>query len=283
MILFDYNQVAISNFMVGSYVMDSNIDTIRHMILTSIHKYKGKFGNRFGRIVICSDGRHYWRKTIFPYYKVTRKKNRDDSPIDWNSLFNTLNQVRDEIRDYLPYQVIHLEEVEADDIIAVSAKKFCQHEDVLILSSDKDFCQLQKYPNIYQYSTIQKKAIVEKDPERFLKEHIIRGDAGDGVPNILSPDNCFAANTRQSTLRQSKVDEWINSGKDLSDIFESDAKLAANYNRNRLMVDLDCIPDNIQNRILEQYETPFAEDRSKIFKYFMEKRLKLLQEHITEF
>lgn len=289
MILLDYNQIAISNIMMNQNMVltkefeDDGLHIIRHMILNSIHSYLMKFGNKFGKLVICCDGRHYWRKKIFSYYKQNRKKNRDDSPINWTLLFENLNTIREELKEYFPYRVICLDEIEADDIIAVSVKYFYTKEPVLIISSDKDFCQLQRYDNVYQFSPVQKKYIVESNPVKFLREHIIRGDSGDGIPNILSPDDCFVSSKRQTRLTTMRVDSWVNSDIELEELFKDNLTALSNVNRNKLLIDFEMIPAEIQNKILNVYSEPFAEDRSKLFNYFINNRLKELHKCITEF
>jgi hypothetical protein len=265
-----------------SFINKIEENLIRHMILNSIRAYRMKFEKQYGKLVICCDGRHYWRRANFQYYKANRKKTRDESPLDWHDIFEILNKIRDEIRENFPYKVICVDEAEADDIIGVLAVRYSANEKVLILSGDKDFAQLQRFRNIFQYAPVQKKFIVEKDPIRFLNEHILKGDAGDGIPNILSADDCFV-NGRQSPLRQTKIDEWLGSGVPLEELFKSNGKLLANYQRNKMLVDLDQTPLNIKERIIQEYEKPFKEDRSKLFNYFIMNKLKNLQEHITEF
>ena len=114
MILLDYSQIALSNIIVQKLNDES---MIRHMILNSIRMYNKRYRDEYGQMVICADGMNTWRKDYFPYYKAKRRKNRDESSQDWNEIFRILHLVRDEIKENLPYKVIHMEGVEADDII----------------------------------------------------------------------------------------------------------------------------------------------------------------------
>jgi hypothetical protein len=283
MILLDYSQICISNLMqqvASSVTFEENL--IRHMVLNSIRMYKVKFGNKYGDLVICCDSRHYWRKEQFPYYKSNRKKTRNDSPLDWDAIFTSLNKIKEEIKENFPYKVLTVETAEADDIIGTGAIRYNQSEPILIISGDKDFAQLQRFPNVHQYAPIQKKFVQEPDPCRFLQEHILRGDAGDGIPNILSSDDCFI-NSRQTPLRQTKIDEWLGSGVPLEELFRTNQKLLANYQRNRMLVDLTQIPLNIKEKIIEEFDAPFTGTRKNLFGYFIKHNLKNLQEHITEF
>ena len=256
--------------------LDENI--IRHMILNSLRFNKVKFSKDFGEMVIACDDKNYWRKQIYPYYKANRKRDRDASELDWNALFGILNKVRDEIKNNLPYKVIRVDTAEADDIIAVLTKEYYSRENILILSGDKDFSQLQKYPNVKQYSPIQKKFIVCTNPDLFLKEHILRGDQGDGIPNFLSPDNSLVMGVRQTPITSKKMSSWILQEPEQ---FCTETMLR-NYKRNQQLIDLEYIPDNIKSEILDQYDSQVV-DRSKLFNYFVENKLKNLMENINEF
>ena len=139
--------------------------------------------------------------------KPSRKKDRAASGLDWDIIFTNLNQVRDEIKEHFPYKVIEVYGAEADDIIAVLTRE--RNDDVtIIISSDKDFIQLHNNI-IEQYSPVTKKLINGKDPVNYLREHIIRGDRSDGVPNILSPDDTFTESKRQKPLRKTVVGELL--------------------------------------------------------------------------
>ena len=62
---------------------------------------------------------------------------------------------------------------------------------IMIVSGDKDFIQLQNIDNVNQYSPILKKHVNGHNPDTYIKEHILKGDTSDGVPNVLSADNTF--------------------------------------------------------------------------------------------
>ena len=244
MIIFDFNQVAISNLMeqIGSSKTAVDESLVRHMILNTIRTYVKKFKAEFGpNIIIACDNKKYWRREIFPYYKANRKKSRESSGHDWNTIFECLNKIRDELREHSPYKVIEVDTAEADDIIAVLSIKHSANEKVMILSSDKDFAQLQKYPNVEQYSPILKKFIREPLPAAQLKQLIIRGDKGDGIPNILSADDCFITATRQKPITEAKIIKWMN--QQPSEFCNED--MMRNFSRNENLIDLTMIPSRL--------------------------------------
>ncbi len=281
MIIVDLNQVMISTLMmqIGNH---KNIkleeDLVRHMVLNSLRAHKVKFSAEYGEMVIACDDKNYWRKQVFPYYKANRKKEREASELDWNALFESLNRIRQELKDYFPYKVIQIEHAEADDIIAVLVKEYNHLGKLLILSGDKDFGQLQKYPNVTQYSPVLKKYISCTNPDLFLKEHILKGDSSDGIPNFLSEDNVFVMGIRQSPVTSKRLAGWILQEPEQ---FCNEAMLR-NYKRNQRLIDLEFVPDDIKTQTLEQYNTQIK-DRSKLFNYFIQYQLKNLMEHINEF
>jgi hypothetical protein len=286
MILVDLNQVMISNLMIQigkTNEVDENL--IRHMVLNSIRMYNVKFKEQYGDLVICADDKGYWRRDLFPYYKYGRKKSREESSLDWNLIFQTLNKVRDELKEYFPYKVVQVEKTEADDVIATLCHKYgtqlnnASTERILILSSDKDFLQLQKYANVDQYSPMQKKFLKESNPEKFLKEHIMNGDKGDGIPNFLSSDDTFVTGIRQKPVTAKKLNTWVEQE---PESFCDDLMLR-NYRRNEMLIDLSKVPEEYKEKILETYQNAPDNGRDKIFNYLIKNRMKLLMEHIQEF
>ena len=284
MILVDLNQVMISNLMIqvgGNKDVDLDENLFRHMILNSLRSNRTKFHDKYGELVICCDDKNFWRKQTFPYYKANRKKNREQSGINWSSVFNTLNKVRDEIETFFPYKVIRVETAEADDVIGTLVKHN-HDEPLLILSGDKDFIQLHKYPKVRQYDPVHKRWLSDKNPRRYLIEHIAKGDRGDGIPNFISPDGCFVNGIRQKPLRAKYLDNL--KGDNINDVQEAfeDEELKRGWIRNRLIIDLEYIPEGIEKQVLNKFDTP-QKGRDKMFNYFITHKLKHLMEDISEF
>lgn len=282
MILIDYNQIALSNIIVQK-LNDENM--IRHMILNSIRMYNKKYRDQYGQMVICCDGPNTWRKQYFPEYKAARKKNRDDSSVDWQEIFRILNLVRDEIRENLPYKVIHLDGCEADDIIGtlvLETQEFGKDEPVKIISSDKDFIQLHRFKNVSQFSPMQKKEVSDKNPHIYRFNHIIKGDAGDGVPNVKSADNVFIEEgLRQTPIRAKQIEEWLDNSERLSEVMDSE--VYRNYQRNKKLIDLTEIPENISESIINTFNNSKKPMQMKVLNYLIKKRCNLLIESVEEF
>jgi|TARA_B100001063_G_scaffold57043_3_gene51163 hypothetical protein len=281
MILVDMNQVTISNLMIQIKDEPLSEDLVRHMVLNSLRSYKTKFSKDFGELVLCYDDRHCWRKDYFPYYKQNRKKARSESSLNWNELFDILTKIQNELEENFPYKVLKIEGAEADDIIAIISNRISStpnlYEDILIISGDKDFIQLHEKNNVKQYSPTLKKFVVDDNPEQYKFEHIIRGDKGDGVPNVLSQDTVFVDELRQRPITKKKLTEWKENG-----IPEGEIK--RNYQRNKTLIDFDSIPNELGELIYNMWVNKITQsDRSKILPYFMKHRLKELTEKLGDF
>ena len=282
MIIFDYQQIAISNLMeqIGSSKSSVDENLVRHMILNTIRTYVKKFKESHGpEVIIACDNRNYWRRDVFPHYKAGRKKARAASGHDWSSIFESLNKIREELKESSPYKVIDVDGAEADDIIGTLVQKYSATEKVMILSSDKDFAQLQRYPNVEQFSPILKKFVKEPFPLIQLKQLIIRGDKGDGIPNILSSDDVFVAGGRQKPITESKIIKWLN--QDPKDFCNDE--MFRNYSRNEIMIDLTKVPDSLKQNILNTYEAAKGKTKQEFMNYMIANRLKNLLEVAHEF
>jgi len=280
MIIFDYSQIVIANLMeqIGSSKNPVEETLVRHMILNTIRANIRKFRD-YGQVVIACDNKRYWRRDVFSHYKGHRKKARADSGHDWASIFECLHKVKAELKEYSPYRVIDVDGAEADDIIGVLARKFSAHEKVMILSSDKDFVQLQAYPNVSQYSPTLKKTIKSDDPIKQLKELIITGDRGDGIPNILSEDNCIMEGIRQKAITKNRMSEMFN----MNIALDGNDTLKRNWSRNQQLIDLTFTPDDIVTCIISTYEETKPATRQQFMNYMIANRLKNLLEVIDEF
>lgn len=295
MIIVDLNQVMISTLMIslGSHAAGAlnrgndddaydNEGLLRHFILNSLRSYNQKFKDEYGEMIIACDDKNYWRKDIFPYYKASRKKDRDSSDLDWNVLFKSLNKIREELKEYFPYRVLQIDRAEADDVIGTLCEEYGNtSEKILIISGDKDFRQLQSYMNVKQWDAIRKRFMVENNPEGYLKEHIMRGDGGDGIPNFLSPDDKFVANIRATPISQKKIDKWLYQK---PEEFCNETMLR-NYKRNEALVDLSLIPESIKQDVIASYneQSQKYKNTSRLLTYFINNNLKNLTDVLTQF
>ena len=284
MILVDMNQISLASVMMHLNITKRDSvepGMVRHMILNSLRMYRQSFFEEYGELVICYDSKHYWRRDYYPEYKASRKKTRDSSGHDWDDIFEFLNMMKEEIKDNFPYKVLEVYGAEADDIIATLCHELeFDNGKTLILSGDKDFVQLQKYRNVTQYSPITKKFVNGIDPNEYLYEHILKGDTGDGVPNVLSPDNTFVDGLRQKPLSKKKIAEWA--GPMCEHVLPND-EVKRNYQRNKKLIDLTQSPNELFMECKKAYDDAPEGDRSKLLNYFIKNRLQELTNSIGDF
>jgi 5'-3' exonuclease len=279
MILVDANQIAISHLMVRSKIENGiHIESVRKSIIRVLARIHKKFKGNYGDMILCYDDKNYWRRQVFPYYKQNRKTERENSKYDWDKVFSVLNIIRDEIRDNFPYQVIQVQGAEADDVIA-SLVKLNDERDVpeptLILSADKDFIQLHKYDSVRQYDPIRNRWIEHENPVQYLQEHIIKGDRSDGIPNILTCDDAIVTGKPQKKMSRDKITSLASMNPEK---FTNYIRLR-NWKRNAELIDFSKIPEEIEVRIIDIFNTTEPQD-SISMKYFIENNI---QELIDEF
>lgn len=271
---------------------DKSIGLIRHVILNSLQSYKKKYGGEYGEMVIACDARNYWRRDFFPYYKADRKKDRKESDMPWQLIFETMSSVRKDLEEHFPYKVLHVDKAEADDVIAVMAQWTQENElvaygiveepqKVLIVSSDHDFFQLHRFDNIRQWSPRVKKYVkAERDyMTNGHIQHIVKaGD--DGIPSILNRDDIMISEERQKPVSAKRLAEFIELGRDACrDDFER-----RNWDRNRMLIDFEYIPEDVRQSIIAAYtgSTP-VKDRMRIMNYLIKNKCRLLLDHIEDF
>jgi hypothetical protein len=283
MIIVDYSGIAVAAAFSQKHPDQLDQGVVRHMILNSLRMHNQKNRDEFGQMVIACDSSS-WRKEIFPEYKAARKKSREKSKLDWNNFFTMVNTVRDEIKENFPYPVVTVDRAEADDIIGIlvsELQEFGRHEEILIVSGDKDFLQLQQFSNVKQYSPVQRKFLKCENPHRYLFEHICKGDASDGVPNVLSSDKTFTEELRQTPLRAKRIDEWWENRHSLQN--HMDQEVWRNYQRNEWMINLRKTPPEIRQEVINQVGEQSGKDNNKILNYLVTNRCGLLVESAQEF
>ena len=285
------NQISLASVMMQLRISETKeVDEglIRHMILNSIRNYvmefKSDYTDNDADIILAWDSKHYWRRDYYPQYKAGRRKGRQESDLDWNEIFGVTNKIRDEIKENLPYKSVEVYGAEADDIIAVVSNSYSEAgknpiflDKVMIVSSDKDFIQLHK-ENVKQWSPVTKQEVSGHDPDTYIKEHVLRGDSGDGVPNVLSPDHTFTDGLRQKPLGKKRIEKMIN--ENMSDWND---EVKRNYQRNYKLINLKNIPKDIESNIVDEISKSSCGDRSKLLNYFTVNKLKTLTENIGDF
>jgi hypothetical protein len=285
--------------------MEENL--IRHFIVNSVRSNYAKFKSNYGNMVICADSRS-WRKDYFELYKITRSLNKDktkDDPdsLDWEIVYKVINETFEMLDKFSPFKCIKAPGAEADDIIGWACNKYgktfsddndiyagfgssSESEEILIISGDKDFQQLQVYKNVTQYSPTLKKYLKCQNPKEFLIEHIAKGDVGDSVPNILSSDRTFIDKIRQKPITTKFLDEFKSKFENPIEVNSKIQKdeFLKNFSRNKTLINLlECIPQNIQYNIEIEYNKENEGSLELLRQAFISYRMKNMLDVLADF
>ena len=262
--------------------IEVDLELVRAITLDNLRNLVVKFKRKYGTPVLAVDSTSgSWRKSVFPYYKARRAENRNKSAIDWQMLLNNVNQLKKEITETFPYAVIEVKHAEADDIIGVLTKYTTGNGlPTMIVSRDKDFIQLQINTELVnQFDKTNQTLIAVEDPKRYMFNHVLSGDSGDGIPNILSAGDSYVTKTRCKPMTQKRLDQfWDN-----KQMLLEDPALKERFLTNRQLIDLSFTPEEIKQQILDQYNNYQYNDNSKIKNYLVNHRLRKLYENIGDF
>jgi 5'-3' exonuclease len=236
----------------------------KYLILNSLLTLKQRFKDY--TCIICNDNSS-WRRDYFPYYKAKRRKAVEKDIINWKSIYNIIDETSADLKNEFGWCCLNIHKCEADDIIAVLANHLPADYSIVIASRDKDLYQLTKRSNVRQYDPFTRKYItMDLPPLAYLNVQIATGDSGDGVPNMLSADECFVSDIRQTPLRKSKILEYLA-------MVGEDEKITKYYMRNKTLIDLDCIPYELVQTVIEAYTNYEYHKSSNIFNYCYQNKL----------
>lgn len=304
MILTDLSQIISATIYMGdasACVKNPNKDStnmIKHSVFNSIRHNYNTHKSKYGKMVLACDSGS-WRYDVFPEYKHQRKVKRaaDTSGIDWAYVNDVKDEIYSDLDKYFPFPLIKLPRCEGDDIIGVLTKYLSEvpgvedifgntdKESILIISSDKDNYQLHSLgKQIRQWSPMDKKLVGPKTSGRVaLLEKIVKGDSGDGVPNIKSTNKTFVDGIRQKPISEKYLETFYSSNNPIDECLTEDEKI--NYARNEQLVSYEKIPTDIQSAILLCYNEQLAKSHSKpnLMNYLTQNRMVNLLGQIHDF
>lgn len=306
--LVDFSQIIKASILVDStakecarHPSEDSKKLIKHFILNSLRSNHVLHKAKYGNMVLACDSKS-WRKEIFPQYKWKRQeaKEKDDSGINWDFVYEAVNELLLEIQQYLPFLVIKVPGAEGDDIIAVLTELLSTQdtdsvetdifgdrevEPILITSSDRDNFQLHAYKNVKQFSPMDKKLIRPAvSPRAALIEKIVKGDPGDGIPGLLCSDDHFKNPPVKRIVMSAKKKESLITAIDNNSII--DMIEYTNYKRNLNLISYEYIPNDIKDAIINEYSLRIksvSKDKMKLMKYFADNGMRNLYSAITDF
>jgi hypothetical protein len=304
MILLDFSQVSLAAIAQERAInrgMTFDKNFAIHIILNSVRANNSSFRNDFGEmLLLCDSGT--WRKDRFPNYKAKRKKiaKNDAEEKEWKEILEARHEVQAALANFFPMKTIAVEGSEADDLIGIYVRKIKKPDErVLIISSDKDYQQLHRFPGVKQWMPTQKEWFMCLAADKQLMELIVRGDPIDGIPNVLSPDDVFVnPDLKQTAITKPLVEAFVDCRNNVEGLFDaiqsgrvlpklrdkiSVSTLRRNYDRNRSLIDLDYTPEWIEHKFSEALETATVGTFTSMVGWFNSMKMKRLLDFAHDF
>lgn len=283
LMIIDFSQIALSTIF-AAFKPNELYTTIqlKTTILNTLRANIKRFKDKHPEIVIAIDARDYWRKSVASYYKAHRAGHRDASPWDFKIIYEAMNSLEQDLVNNFPYKVMNIYRCEADDIAGVLVKHYHnKYENIMLISSDGDWTQLQKYPNVKQYSSIQGKFVRPKQgtAQATLLYKIIKGDKKDAVANIRSPKDAVITGTRQTSISEKEFEKW---SKLKPEEFCTESMLER-FKENEKLLDLSMVPDEYEKSILDAFAQEPKNTRSKIYPYLIKNGFSQMIDKINDF
>ena len=150
-----------------------------------------------GKVIIaCDQGSSSYRKEIYPEYKQNRKDKyeaqTEQEAEDFEAFFREFNKTIDTYNAQNVFPVLRFDKVEADDIAAYIARKYCKTHTIWLMSSDKDW-DLLVDANVSRFSYVTRKEVTldnwnehyDYAPDEHISIKCLTGDTGDNIPGVL--------------------------------------------------------------------------------------------------
>ena len=244
-------------------------------IYKSLYKVQG-----VNEVVLAMDDRRSWRKLYWTKYKSHRKDARDklnfESIGGWEGYYDMYEGFLSEIRDHFPFKMIQCKDTEADDVIGVLCLD--KPQDFYIISNDKDFLQLSR-KNVKIYNPLKKTHVDHPNPELFLVEECMKGQAKDNIFNVKTPLDWpdgkrkpgFGEKAFEKVLAHSGGwEQWL-----------TDNDLRERYEFNRNLMDFARVPPEIKRRIIRDYDEYQKPDLTEILPFFQKYKWPDYMENFT--
>ena len=235
---------------------DENFKLWRHIVFKCLMDDLKLFSP--DEVVVAGDGKNPWRRTIYPEYKASRGKARADVPVDFDKFFQVADEYWEELKGVFPnFKWLKHNSIEADDIVGVLVKNI--HKNCVAITTDKDYIQLLRFSWFRLFNPIKNEEVKSLNPKRDLDVKCICGDTSDNITGI------------KRGIGPKRAEKLLTEGK-LGDFLDSDEEAKNAYIRNRQLIDMESIPGNVQNEILEEYKSyPAAKLDTRKFQGFVMK------------
>jgi 5'-3' exonuclease len=278
MILLDLSMALMRTIFMNEQQVRDTPEFVSHIVLTQLTSFASKFGASKKNPLVAVMDSSSWRKK---YYEENKGKFPDlanesykgqrvrSDKYDWDTIFRIYNETMEGIKLHSDFFVMKVDGAEADDIIACLAKEFKERETIWVVSSDKDFIQLQDPPRVNLFDQHKQVFRPTMDVEQWKKVHILTGDSGDNIKPV-----------RKGVGEKTAI-KMI---KELDVLLQTNPDLKARYEFNETLIDFSRIPDYVCGNILDEYaKQQFLYNGSKLLSTFIKFKLVKHAEGIDRF
>lgn len=291
---YDYNNLCFRMLFIKDVMLESNSPNFtlwRYKVFEGIFMLLQKFKS-VDEVVIAVDDRNPWRKSYFPRYKESRKSKREKKEkIEWNTVFKEMDNLKKDLKHYMPFKVIKIRSAEADDVIAVIVKNV--QKNCIISSNDEDYKQL--YSKRVQIWNPMKRDYVKCDnPENFVITKSLTGQSKDDIFNVITPDNWgqtegtigkrkpgFGPKSAEKVLNEG-YEKWLSKNNNVEKFDIKGIDYEKNFKRNRVLIDFNYIPNVIVSRIMEDYLNYNFPPPSNMYDFFKKYNMRGYLDEITQ-
>ncbi len=206
--------------------------TFEKMWFETIKKLCKLFTIQTKDIIFARDGHDIWRYKVYSEYKATRAGFVKNDPHSPAPVFGHIN------KHFHPQvagaKVLLVNQAEADDIIAVTTRYIrttFPKTKIIIITGDHDFLQLSEPDHIDLYQLKGFRQFIVDDPRVALLIKVLAGDPSDNIPHAFK--GCGKITAKRLAENPKELEKVL------------DQKGRDQYNFNRLLIDFDCIPQEI--------------------------------------
>lgn len=270
------NKIIILDF--GIFLHRSVYSTLNHTATSSTYKCLAsiiaclkRIGvNSEDKVLVACDFLKSWRKEFEPTYKADRKEKREKSPIDWDFEYKEMNNLLDNLDEATKFHIIKIENLEADDIMAVASRVYKDRE-VILVTYDSDLEQMWQYSNVKIFSpkTKRYKIIPNNFNVYVLLSKKIKKEVSDNLSNPILNENDY--DNRAKCVNLMELPDWVE---------ENVKKALTNLPEKNEETELLFFP-SLQKRFPDIYNEG-TESYEKSVKYYERKAKKLLKKKAIE-
>jgi hypothetical protein len=269
-----------------------------HVALYSANKLFKQY--KPDRVVFAFEGGNNWRKeyTKNAISGVGYKANRvQDKSME--HLFELIKDFKDVMANYTSNVVLAVPGLEGDDVIGGYVQTYASPNDTIyVVSADRDFIQLLKYPNTYLVDPNTGKFRNQpgdkdycEDIDYFMFLKCVRGDGGDNVPSAFPrvreskiraayEDSYHRENFMNTTWEKPCIDENGNP-------YKQTMRVGDLFVENQMLMDLSKQPTEIREYMLEQVkatvENPGKYNNFRMLQFLGKHKLNQILNKLNDF